>query len=108
MDQVLEFAPVCSRHKKSMGEGPQCFNACREETRAAPKAHAAEPVLVVEPAPKTAKLRQARAVLESVTQTTLSNAARQARWRKSHPEDHRTTQKARWARKTSGKTQGAQ
>ncbi len=70
MGQILEFAPVCSRHKKSMGEGPQCFSTCREEAEAAKAArlvvkpdHVVDQQVVIEPTtkvvPKAERLAQA-------------------------------------------------
>ena len=84
MGKILEFIPRCSRHSKSMGEGPQCFSKCREEVALASKPATVEPNGVTQ-------------ALSNGKDTT--NAARQARWRKAHPEKHRTTQKARWGRR---------
>ena len=81
----MDQRPLCSRPCLH----PECSARRRAALAKPPKAAASSP--------------------DSVTQTqTLSNAARQARWRKAHPKKHAETQKARWARrKTSGKTQEA-
>jgi hypothetical protein len=69
MGQILEFVPRCSRHSKSMGEGPQCFSKCREEVEAA---LASKSVTVEHATPKPRKVAASSA--EPVPVTTISAA----------------------------------
>jgi len=78
-----------------------------------PKAQAATPAPKPErAAAKERKVAASSAEPNGVTQglsngKDSTNAARQARWRKTHPDQHRTTQKARWARRKAGKAAGS-
>jgi hypothetical protein len=73
-------------------------------TAAKAQAVASEPVAKLEVALKPRKAAASSAEPNGVTQALSNgkdstNAARQARWRKAHPEKHAETQKARWGRR---------
>jgi hypothetical protein len=94
MKPILEFVPRCSRHSKSMGQGPQCFSKCREEvevalaskpaTEAAVKVERAAKVSSVEPVsvtPISAVTKNANALRKRGRPRVLSDERRREKVR---------------------------
>ncbi len=102
---------LCGLHRKLPGAGPglRCFDSrCLAEAGTAVPAPNVELVVVAKVRKTAASSAEPNGVTQALSNGKDStNAARQARWRKTHPDQHRTTQKARWARRKAGKAAGS-